>query len=190
MEPEGTVPQAEELASVSQDADSEAALHPAKNDTEVQIVEGEGILHPAEDSQPESEEAAPALYGAGADDLLATAGNCIPALYLSIDPEEFQKILDSPDHSYRSHEGTVRIELPEGYIGEFAEPDPAGIDRDLALEFIRGRGNSTWGAEKNPFKFKLEKSTDLLGMGKNKHWVLLANHYDLSLLRNSEEAGK
>ena len=29
------MPQAEELASVSQDADSEAALHPAKNDTEV-----------------------------------------------------------------------------------------------------------------------------------------------------------
>ncbi|SCP99604.1 CotH kinase family protein [Anaerobium acetethylicum] len=49
---------------------------------------------------------------------------------------------------------------------------------------IRGRGNSTWGLNKNPYKIKLEKSTDLLGFGKSKHWVLIANYMDESHMRN------
>lgn len=49
---------------------------------------------------------------------------------------------------------------------------------------IKLRGNSTAYQEKRPFKLKLSKSTDLFGMGKNKHWVLLANWYDRTNLRN------
>lgn len=49
---------------------------------------------------------------------------------------------------------------------------------------IKGRGNSTWHADKLPYKLKLDESTDLFCMGKNKHWVLLANHLDDSLMRN------
>lgn len=49
---------------------------------------------------------------------------------------------------------------------------------------IKGRGNSTWQADKKPYKIKLDKKSDLLGMGKNKHWVLLPNPYDSSLSRN------
>ena len=45
---------------------------------------------------------------------------------------------------------------------------------------IRGRGNSTWGQPKKPYKLKLDKKTDVFGMGKNKHWVLLANYMDES----------
>lgn len=50
---------------------------------------------------------------------------------------------------------------------------------------IRGRGNSTWGQPKKPYKLKLDKKTDVFGMGKNKHWVLLANYMDESLMRNT-----
>lgn len=49
---------------------------------------------------------------------------------------------------------------------------------------IRGRGNSTWAADKKPYKLKLDSKADLFGMGKNKHWVLLSNPFDTSLLRN------
>ena len=49
---------------------------------------------------------------------------------------------------------------------------------------IKGRGNSSWGWDKKPYKLKLDKKTDLFGMGKNKHWVLLANYLDESLLRS------
>ncbi len=50
---------------------------------------------------------------------------------------------------------------------------------------IKGRGNSSWKLEKKPYQIKFEKRTDLLGMGKAKKWVLLANHDDASLLRNA-----
>ena len=53
------------------------------------------------------------------------------------------------------------------------------------LKSVKGRGNSTWAADKKPFNIKFEKKTDLLGMGKAKKWSLLANHFDYSLLRNS-----
>ena len=49
---------------------------------------------------------------------------------------------------------------------------------------IKGRGNSTWKLPKKPYKIKLDSKTDLLGMGKNKHWVLLANYFDECLMRN------
>jgi len=49
---------------------------------------------------------------------------------------------------------------------------------------IKLRGNSTAGLAKRPFKVKLETKADLLGYGESKHWVLLANAIDVSLVRN------
>ena len=49
---------------------------------------------------------------------------------------------------------------------------------------IRGRGNSTWWYEKKPYSIKLDHQADLLGTGKSKKWVLLANWMDRTLLRN------
>lgn len=52
-----------------------------------------------------------------------------------------------------------------------------------ALE-IRGRGNSTWSMPKKPYRVKLAASAPLLGMPASRHWVLLANYADKTLLRN------
>lgn len=49
---------------------------------------------------------------------------------------------------------------------------------------IKLRGNSTKNLNKHPYKIKLETKSDLFGMGKNKHWVLLANDIDHTLIRN------
>ncbi len=49
---------------------------------------------------------------------------------------------------------------------------------------IRGRGNWTWGQQKKPYQVTFEKKTDLLGMGKAKNYLLLANVMDASLLRD------
>ncbi|MET0635747.1 MAG: CotH kinase family protein [Chitinophagaceae bacterium] len=49
---------------------------------------------------------------------------------------------------------------------------------------IRGRGNSTWTImPKKPYRLKLDKKSEILGMPTNKHWVLLANYADKSLMR-------
>ncbi|HHU73796.1 MAG TPA: hypothetical protein GXZ28_04125 [Clostridiales bacterium] len=49
---------------------------------------------------------------------------------------------------------------------------------------IRLRGNSTKWRDKRPFNIKLENKEDLLGMGANKRWALLANDIDHTLMRN------
>lgn len=52
------------------------------------------------------------------------------------------------------------------------------------LTQIKGRGNWTFSQVKKPYQIKLAVPTDLCGLGKAKTWILLANHYDNSLLRN------
>ncbi|MGI6221513.1 MAG: CotH kinase family protein [Coriobacteriales bacterium] len=126
-------------------------------------------------------------------------GGTIPILRLTfaddVDPdtgdvvlsgdEKIQLMLESPNHVYRATGVSLDLEVPStydnpeeglwdgtsGYIGE----------SDLALEFVRGRGNSTWRVAKKPLKIKLDKKANLFGMGSNKHWTLLANYYDSSL---------
>lgn len=49
---------------------------------------------------------------------------------------------------------------------------------------IHGRGHSTWKWPKKPYRIKLDKKAELLGLPKNKDWILLANYSDKSLIRN------
>ncbi|MBN2611574.1 MAG: CotH kinase family protein [Bacteroidales bacterium] len=51
---------------------------------------------------------------------------------------------------------------------------------------IRGRGNSSWlWYDKKPYRIKLDESSGILGIGKNKDWVLLANYRDPTDLMNT-----
>ena len=69
--------------------------------------------------------------------------------------------------------------------------DGTGYDGDMTIHV---RGNSTAGQPKKPYKIKLDKKTNLLDLCKktdedgkvikSKHWVLLANFFDESLMRN------
>ena len=76
------------------------------------------------------------------------------------------------DKEYREP-GTIRVLDENG-----------AVLYDGALDYIKGRGNSTWSAAKKPYNIKLNKKADLFGMGKAKKWCLLANASDASLLRN------
>jgi hypothetical protein len=49
---------------------------------------------------------------------------------------------------------------------------------------IKGRGNSTWDMPKKPYKIKFDEKKSFFQLPENKHWVLLANYADKSMLRN------
>ncbi|MBQ9430802.1 MAG: CotH kinase family protein [Kiritimatiellae bacterium] len=49
---------------------------------------------------------------------------------------------------------------------------------------VKVRGNTTATYPKKPYKVKLDEKTNMFGMGKNKHWVLLANYNDIAQMRN------
>lgn len=109
----------------------------------------------------------------------------LPVLSIQIDggAEEVQKMNESEDHSYRCT-GSLDLYVPDGYQSAVMNVSSETLS-DLKIEYIRGRGNSTWGGDKRPYKIKLDKKQDFFGMGKSKHWVLLANSSDNTLLRNS-----
>nr|MCR5215101.1 CotH kinase family protein [Eubacterium sp.] len=109
----------------------------------------------------------------------------IPVLYFNIDESKgtIEAMNQSPDHTAECY-GSVTIKVPEGYKSEYSDQTAEDM-YDLELEYIRGRGTSSWIIpDKKPYKMKFDKGQDLFGMGKNKHWVLLANAMDNTFLRN------
>jgi hypothetical protein len=52
---------------------------------------------------------------------------------------------------------------------------------------IRGRGNSTWGVPKKPYRIKFKTKEKFLGKGyaKARNWTLMANAVDKTLIRNA-----
>ena len=94
--------------------------------------------------------------------------------------------------------GTMYINTQSGSLSaihankEYKEPgdililDKDGnVQYDGALEYMKGRGNSTWQGDKKPYNIKLDKKANLFGMGKSKKWCLLANAADGTLIRNA-----
>ena len=125
-------------------------------------------------------------------------GGTIPILRLtfrdSIDTEtgepitgddNIERMNNSINHVYRATDISFTLEVPSDYDNpeEDLWDGVSGYEgvKDLEVEFMRGRGNSTWRQPKKPYKIKLDKKADLFGMGENKHWVLMANYLDYSL---------
>lgn len=98
---------------------------------------------------------------------------------LSDDPENEGRVWveSSPDKSNKAT-GSMILQNADGSV----------VYND-ALTQIKGRGNSTWAADKKPYQIKLSEKTDLLQSGskdnKTKTWVLLANFSDASNMRNT-----
>lgn len=95
----------------------------------------------------------------------------LPTLYLQTASGSEKKIHDS-----KKNEETGTMLLVD------AEGNTLHMD---ALSRIRIRGNSTTLFAKKAYQIKLDAKADLLGMGKAKTWVLLANVIDGTLPRNT-----
>ena len=50
---------------------------------------------------------------------------------------------------------------------------------------IRGRGNSTWGLPKKPYRVRFREDVSFFGLPAAENWVLLANYNDRSLIKTS-----
>ena len=59
------------------------------------------------------------------------------------------------------------------------------LDGVTRVTEVRGRGNSTWGWAKKPYKLKLEDDAALVGSREYDEWVLLAGYGDRSSLRTA-----
>ncbi|MDR2070426.1 MAG: CotH kinase family protein [Treponema sp.] len=80
------------------------------------------------------------------------------------------------------------ITSKERYIDadiEIIDPNNSGNNLPKTGVEIRGRGNSTWKANKKPYRIRFLKKTALFGYEKARSWVLLANNQDTTLILNT-----
>lgn len=99
------------------------------------------------------------------------------------DKEEIEPLLPSLFIDTEDH---MEITTKDNYV-------PATIKIEGKNQFedyqgtlgIRGRGNTTWGMPKKPYKLKLDSKASLMGMAPYKTWILLAEYLDGSMLYNS-----
>lgn len=102
-----------------------------------------------------------------------------------VDPDTFQ--MTSLPAVYINTRGQ-RISEGDAYTEidiTFLSPDGSYTQEDLVAG-IRLRGNASRNFAKKSYKIKLNEKKNLYGLaqGKEKKWVLIANHCDQSLLRN------
>lgn len=91
---------------------------------------------------------------------------------------QFTIITEDPDIS--------EIPSKDSYLNATLTVDGKGIYADYTGKTeIKGRGNSTWGYPKKPYRLKLDKKSGICGLGKAKNYILLANHIDPTLMLNS-----
>lgn len=91
----------------------------------------------------------------------------LPVIYINTD--------DSVGDTYVA--GTMAMQGNSDYTSE-------NTDFYFGDVYLKLRGNSTRYRDKAPYKIKLGASCDLFNMGESKHWVLLANDIDHTLIRN------
>ncbi len=104
-----------------------------------------------------------------------TPSNTIPIVYINT---ENSQAITSKDYYLNA---TIYIDaLSTGY-------ESFGSSSSPIVTEVKGRGNYTWtGFDKKPYKFKLDKSDRIMGMGKSKHYTLLAHaDDDMAFLRNT-----
>ena len=112
--------------------------------------------------------------------------NGIPLVIIEIDESEGNNTIEemnaSEDHSVKCT-GTMQIIVPEGFTYCDTDTAPESLG-PVKLEYIRGRGQTTWEYPKKPYRIRLDKKANVLGLGENKHWVLLANCLDTTLVKD------
>lgn len=94
----------------------------------------------------------------------------VPAMYIDTASGSMDYI-----HEVKGNEeaGTLRVYSPDGSLSCRGN-----------LDSVKGRGNATWLRSKKPYSITLSSPADLLEMGSSQRWILLANAYDSSNLRN------
>lgn len=112
---------------------------------------------------------------------LKSASGMLKRYYAKINWEQ-----DSLPHIYIDTEGGAAIHSKEVYVNATIQVDGKGKYADYTgTTQIRGRGNSTWGMPKKPYRLKLSTKSEMFGLSAEKDWVLLANYLDPTLMLNA-----
>ncbi len=110
------------------------------------------------------------------------------AEYVAAFTDMYQQLTTVPTIFINTENG-VGVTSKEDYVNAYVTVRGAENEEDNISEVlteIKGRGNSTWGMAKKPYRLKFDEKIKFLGNeAKEKNWVLLANYADKTLMRNA-----
>ncbi|NML19253.1 spore coat protein CotH [Pseudoflavitalea sp. G-6-1-2] len=100
--------------------------------------------------------------------------------------KEKEKVTVIP-HLYIDTENSDPINSKDVYRNAKLVINGMGVYKDYeGTTKIKGRGNTTWDEfPKKPYRLKLDKAAELLGLSAEKDWILLANYMDYTLMLNA-----
>lgn len=96
-------------------------------------------------------------------------GSNIPTMYIATESGDIENIYVDKNHKEQAYV-TILDNNKVVYEGE--------------LDYIKGRGNSSWGGDKKPFNIKFKNKINLFSMGSAKKWCLLANYKEDTSLKH------
>lgn len=108
----------------------------------------------------------------GTEQQISVRQSSLPALQLTLDGETLDSLHADKNLRFR--------------LDRFVLTEPGGVHDFTATDSaeIKGRGNTTWTLyDKKAYQIKFDAKVPILGMGKAKRWVLLANASDDSMIR-------
>lgn len=113
----------------------------------------------------------------------------LPNVYINLDPTDaYGKYIllngNKPEDKEVKVNSEVTLELGKNSSVIGTDPDASLSTVTAQAAEVKLRGNSTLDAAKKAYKIKFDSKQKVLDMPKNKHWVLLANYFDKSLMRN------
>lgn len=94
----------------------------------------------------------------------------VNTIFLDTQSGNMDYILDNKENK---EAGTIRVYDVKGTLVY-----------DEEFEYIKGRGNATWEADKKPYSLKLKEEVSILGLSSSKKYKLIANAYDKTLFAN------
>ena len=107
----------------------------------------------------------------GAVQVVFMKSDGIPSLYIDTESGSLEAIHDDKENKERAFLLLVDAEGNREYADN--------------LEYIKGRGNSSFDRAKKSYQIKLSNEYAFLGMAEAKRWILQANAIDDSLIKNS-----
>lgn len=124
---------------------------------------------------PEQPSPEPEQPSSGQEDSVRVRKGQMPAVRITVSEDDFNALCWWDKDTYI--QGTITFEDPDKWYSD---------STSLTVTFnMKGRGNTSWGNEKKPFRLKLDERHRVFGVKANKDWVLIANYNDKSLLRNT-----
>lgn len=129
----------------------------------------------AEDTETAGETEDSPLLGAASDgEVTKLTSYGLPVLSITLSGTTLDTI----------NSGSKTIKYEGNTVSITDESDPS-YDLSVSGVEIKGHGNSTWQTDKKPYQIKFSKKTSLLGLPAAKKYILLANAFDPSGMRDA-----